>query len=130
MICGAAVGMALLHAAFAFYLQRRVISGLKSNSELVQDVGRIILYDVGFCLYAFAFLGCFGFCFYAFFALLFSCGGGLGYAALGLLLLFHCVAPGYGMLWYCGQCCGQCCGARLQSSESTGPPPQPVGAQA
>jgi len=129
MVCGAAVGMAVLHACFVFYLQRRIISGLKakgvspsSNKDLASEAGQIILYDVGFCLYIFAFFGCFGFCFYG--LMLLSCGGGLGYAAVGLLIFFHMTAPGYGMCWYCGQCCfGKVSSARSGS----GPAPQTVG---
>jgi len=130
MFCAAAVGMALLHAGFAYYLQRRIISGLaakgispSSNKDLASEAGQIMLYDVGFCLYVFTFFGCFGFCFYGFSLL--SCGGGLGWGAVGLLILFHMTAPGYGICWYCGQCCfGQ---AAARGFGTGGPAPQTVG---
>mmetsp|Transcript_31556 Transcript_31556/g.57997 ORF Transcript_31556/g.57997 Transcript_31556/m.57997 type:complete len:295 (+) Transcript_31556:77-961(+) len=62
---GSAV-LALLHLGFAFYFQCRLIRGLESveaptAEELSKRAGDILLYDVGFCVYAIIFLMAFFF---------------------------------------------------------------------
>jgi len=138
--CLANVALGFTHTGFACYLQRRLVSGLQdqalpgsatghgqcqtltepggeagrpqmpSSGELMQRAGHILLYDVGFCLYVFVFIG----------ALVLNCAG-LGWAsscqgppwpsvAGGLMLLFAFLAVSFGALWYCALACDSMCG--------------------
>lgn len=53
------IALAALHASFAYYLQRRIVVGMTkrgqqtvNQQELAREAGRIMLYDIGVCLYS------------------------------------------------------------------------------
>mmetsp|Transcript_13497 Transcript_13497/g.38931 ORF Transcript_13497/g.38931 Transcript_13497/m.38931 type:complete len:212 (-) Transcript_13497:454-1089(-) len=108
--CIAFVALAVVHAVFAFYLQRQIMSGLvrkgahpSSHEELAKEAVHILLYDVGVCFYTLIYFGSFGFACYSFAML--SCGAGAGWGAAVLLVLYGWLALTYLMAWYCCRCC-------------------------
>jgi len=106
---GSAV-LALLHLGFAFYFQCRLIRGLESveaptAEELSKRAGDILLYDVGFCVYAIIFLMAFFFNCYAAAASL-QCSNAAGTLAAILSILFAFLAFAFMILWFC---CLHCC---------------------
>lgn len=101
--------VAAIHALFATYIQRRIIWGLAvrnvewSSGQVAKEAVNIGLYDIGFCLYFFFFIGALCFCFYSMSML--SCGGSTGWIAVICLLVYKFCAPYYILFWYCGNCC-------------------------
>mmetsp|Transcript_31907 Transcript_31907/g.91974 ORF Transcript_31907/g.91974 Transcript_31907/m.91974 type:complete len:225 (-) Transcript_31907:138-812(-) len=121
--CAVFIGLSVVHAAFAYYLQRQIVSGLarkglhpSSHQDLAREAVHILLYDVGVCLYILAFLGSFAFACYSFGLL--GCGGvSWGFGAATLLVMYAWLAAAYLSAWYC---CAYCAGV-FQSSRR---PPQ------
>jgi len=130
------VVLGLVHAGFAFYLQRQLVNGLekrgwqpgegKSHKDIAKEAKTIAKYDVGFCLYFFVFVGAFGF----------NCWGAtvvsdnLLAIAVGLMIAYGCFAWLYSTCW----CCGQACFAgasynRKKKGKGGGPEPDLVGQQ-
>merc|ERR1719162_309035 len=60
--------LACVHAGFAYYLQRRLVTNLQKSGStatgaaLAKEAGRMFLYDVGFCIFIIVFVlsFCFG----------------------------------------------------------------------
>lgn len=125
--------LAIMHIVFAFYLQRRLISGLNATAEgqgqgqapqalsakeLMNRAGHIFMYDVGFCLYTVGFV--IAFCW--------NCVGmgwigdckdasSLAYVAAVLMILYALFTVNFAILWYCALCCDDCCSPILGSSK-------------
>jgi hypothetical protein len=136
VICLANIVLGPSHACFGVYLQRKLLFGLKENQgqvhsistgepeilqpsdeppaprELMSRAGQILLYDVGFCIYFFVFVGsfvlnCVGLAWTS------DCPGGVGTTAgcsALLMVLFAIFAVGFTFLWYFALCCDDCCG--------------------
>jgi hypothetical protein len=68
LLCFANVALTIIHAGFAIYLQSRLVSGMEkaggtvsmTGKEILNRAGHIVLYDVGFCVYVFVFIGSWG----------------------------------------------------------------------
>lgn len=116
------VGLAFVHAAFAFYLQWRLVQLLRktggeaadqdaSPADLMRRAWDIVLYDVGFCIYIVVFVGSFGFNCYAM-SWPGRCNAGtpLPFFASLLLVLFAFAAGYFVLMWWCALACQDCCG--------------------
>jgi len=143
LLCIVDIGISLVHAGFAYYLQWRLVTGLEKkgksegdHKQIVKEAWEVIKYDVGFCLYFFVFIGAFAF----------NCQGlqwgqdcgstSLAYAAAGVMIAYGIGASCYAFCWYCGQCCFA--GAKYTKNKATkakggltsgagGPPQQVMG---
>jgi len=126
------IGLAVIHGAFAYYMQRRLVSALgdqrpseMSHKEIAEKTRQVMMYDVGFCLYFFVFCGSF---FYACSALgtLGGCEGtGPAWSAAALLILYGFGVFNYAVCWYCCQCC---CGQLEGAMPKSGPGAVTIGA--
>jgi len=116
------VGLAFVHAAFAVYLQQRLVQLLRktggeaadqdpSPADLMRRAWDIVLYDVGFCIYIVVFVGSFGFNCYAM-SWPGRCNAGtpLPFFASLLLVLFAFAAGYFALMWWCALACQDCCG--------------------
>jgi len=113
--------LAAVHISMAFYLQLRLVRGLRSSTgteeqlsakELLARAGHIVLYDVAFCLYFFVFVGafalqCVGLTWIS------GCNAGtpLPAVAAGMLVAFALLASFFSFLWVCARMCEKCCGS-------------------
>jgi len=95
--------------------------GEPTSKELLERAGHILLYDIGFCLYVFVFLGSCGANFTSLSWTSGCPGSGSSWASIsaGLMLFFAFLAVSFAILWYCGMYCDQC-------SRAMGPKPRPV----
>lgn len=125
-LCAGNVVLGIAHAAFAFYLQYRLVSGMASDRaadlqshDLMKRAGEIVLYDVGFCLYIFVFIGSFGF----------NCVGIAWVSDCALeatqpfpllscvfLILYAIGVCCFMVLWYCALACDACLGGQKAKS--------------
>mmetsp|Transcript_124019 Transcript_124019/g.246965 ORF Transcript_124019/g.246965 Transcript_124019/m.246965 type:complete len:315 (-) Transcript_124019:48-992(-) len=143
VLCLANIVLGPAHACFGVYLQQKLLHGLRNpgslnsisvegsekpsdeqptSRELLSRAGQILLYDVGFCIYFFVFVGsfvlnCVGLSWTN------DCHGGAGstagLAAL-LMVLFAIFAVGFTFLWYFAMCCDDCCGRSLAGGRRPG----------
>eukprot|EP00930_Biecheleria_cincta_P102386 TRINITY_DN94101_c0_g1_i1.p1 TRINITY_DN94101_c0_g1~~TRINITY_DN94101_c0_g1_i1.p1 ORF type:complete len:342 (+),score=50.72 TRINITY_DN94101_c0_g1_i1:57-1082(+) len=116
------VGLALVHAAFAIYLQQRLVHLLRqaggeaadqdpSAKDLMRRAWDIVLYDVGFCIYVVIFVGSFGFnCYAMSWPGRCNVGTPLPFFASLLLVLFAFAAGYFALMWWCALACQDCCG--------------------
>jgi len=114
IVCLVDIVLAIVHAAFAYYLQRQLVAGLqrrgweegqqKNHKDITKETWAIVKYDVGFCLYFFVFIGAFAFQCWAF-TVINECDGSLAMIAVALMIVFSCLAWFYASCWTCGQCC-------------------------
>jgi len=139
--CMGNIVLGFLHVAFAFYIQRKVLSGMinastgggslsssqpgmpdggmPSSKELMSNAWNLLLYDVCTCLYMFVFAGSFIF---QFMGLTWSGGcSGTGMAVLSavLLIFFAMGSCCFLCMWWCLLSCEQCFGG-FSSSPNTG----------
>jgi len=113
-----AIGTALIHALGAWHIQHQLVKALNdagmeeraqmTHHAIAKKAGYVMVYDIGFCLYTFFFLGAFGFACYSLQSLQDCEGEGTGLArcAWGLLIFYAMAACNFATCWYCGQ---QCC---------------------
>lgn len=130
--CMAMVGMAAIHALFAFYIQRRLVNAIgkdgvqnMSSREIAEKAKQLAMYDVAFCLYCPFFIGGF---FYAMTGLgdMKDCDNtGPAWSAGTLLAFYQFCAGTYGFFWACCQCC---CGQVESVTGRGGGSPAVVGA--
>lgn len=134
-LTSADVLIALIHAGAAYYIQRRLVmqlAGSQSSAAITKQVGHILLYDVGFCLYSVFAVFAFGFNIY----LLSSLGceadtdeteASNTYSALtaSWMLFYAFCAWNYAICWYCGNCCWSMASG-VGKSNSEVPAQQPV----
>eukprot|EP00929_Paragymnodinium_shiwhaense_P076810 TRINITY_DN39541_c0_g1_i2.p1 TRINITY_DN39541_c0_g1~~TRINITY_DN39541_c0_g1_i2.p1 ORF type:complete len:215 (-),score=40.61 TRINITY_DN39541_c0_g1_i2:200-844(-) len=133
MVCGVNAVLGLLHPGMALYLQVRLLSGLDpaqltsadlSAKELLNRAWHIVLYDVCFCFYIFAFFGGFFFNLWSFGAVS-GCQSTYIWLSSTLLLLFGLGALGFTFLWFLVMACEDCCNfggsSRPKSQPSGGP---------
>eukprot|EP00928_Gymnodinium_smaydae_P010879 TRINITY_DN1409_c0_g1_i1.p1 TRINITY_DN1409_c0_g1~~TRINITY_DN1409_c0_g1_i1.p1 ORF type:complete len:384 (-),score=54.62 TRINITY_DN1409_c0_g1_i1:221-1372(-) len=71
ILCAANLSIGILNVCFTLYLQRRLVFGIQqeeavhgstaelTSKELLNRAGHIMIYDIGFCLYFFVYLGSF-----------------------------------------------------------------------
>eukprot|EP00405_Crypthecodinium_cohnii_P037527 CAMPEP_0206539044 /NCGR_PEP_ID=MMETSP0325_2-20121206/8221_1 /ASSEMBLY_ACC=CAM_ASM_000347 /TAXON_ID=2866 /ORGANISM="Crypthecodinium cohnii, Strain Seligo" /LENGTH=230 /DNA_ID=CAMNT_0054036593 /DNA_START=199 /DNA_END=891 /DNA_ORIENTATION=- len=123
-VTGVNLGLSIAHVFMAFYLQTRLHYGLQHRdlplsaeqsgdsaapSEakvLMQSAGKIVLYDVLFCLYVLIFAASFIYQFYIL-SWFFSCKeGGLVLGSAICLLMFSCMASSFGCCWWTAMMCG------------------------
>lgn len=106
------ITFAVVHAIFAFYIQRRLICAIgeqavqeMTHSEIAARARHVMAYDVGFCLYFFIFCGSFVYnC--TVFGVLSQCGGsGPGWSGAALLLMYGLGVWHYAICWFACQCC-------------------------
>eukprot|EP00429_Kryptoperidinium_foliaceum_P052801 CAMPEP_0176092144 /NCGR_PEP_ID=MMETSP0120_2-20121206/46157_1 /TAXON_ID=160619 /ORGANISM="Kryptoperidinium foliaceum, Strain CCMP 1326" /LENGTH=237 /DNA_ID=CAMNT_0017426047 /DNA_START=243 /DNA_END=956 /DNA_ORIENTATION=- len=144
MTCMTMAGLAVIHASFAVYLQRAIVRGIEkegkevsSHKERAKQVVHILLYDVGFCIYMFIYIGSWGYSFYALVSL--SCpdgsggedveGAGVGGTiAAVLLIFFEFCAVSYLCAWYSCQCVGGAIEKKKVPVPALGGKPAPGGA--
>lgn len=118
MFCAGNVGLGCMHMFFACYVQSRLVSGLQnaqvaSSKELMNVMGNIAFYDIGFCIYVFVFIGSFGF----------NCVGmswtdcGRQYIATSLptfsgvlMILYHFATGFFVFMWWFVMWCDSCFG--------------------
>lgn len=137
VLCLADVFFAAMHCGMALYLQRALVRGLQEEGqsaiaatsqqptpkELMSRAGHILLHDVPFCLYVFAFIG--AFCFNCVgFGWIGACKTGTALLSIAATLhtLFAMGAVNFVALWYCALACSDCCGG-----SKLAPAQQPVG---
>mmetsp|Transcript_93766 Transcript_93766/g.205214 ORF Transcript_93766/g.205214 Transcript_93766/m.205214 type:complete len:227 (-) Transcript_93766:472-1152(-) len=120
--CIANCGLALIHIAFAFYIQRRLVGALTkepttmTHNEIAAKAREVMMYDVGFCLYFFVFIGSFGYNCSVFDALSECEGTGPAWTAAAFMLLYGFGVWNYALCWYgCQCCCGTFESARSQA---------------
>jgi len=137
----AEVAIGVIHAVFAFYIQRKLVSAiLKSASgdgsttttgEVTDKAKELIKYDIGLCLYVFFFIAAFAYNCYAV--------GDVGKcptpsyskAAVAIMIVFGIGAFNFAFCWYCGQCCyGKAGKSKKVVKLHGGPAPEAVGAMA
>lgn len=119
---GANAALGLIHAGFAIYLQQRLVHLLRkaggeggdqnpSPKDLMKRAWDIILYDVGFCIYIFVFIGSFGFnCYSMSWPGRCNTGTSLPFFASMLLVMFAFAAGWFMIMWYFALACQDCCG--------------------
>merc|ERR1740129_1432190 len=123
-------GCATVHFIAARYVQWRIVAEIEKSmgsscrdksiphNEIAAAAYQIFAYDVGFCLYFFVFVGCFGFNCWEM-SQFGECEAdtGPGWAAAMGMILFHVGVWNYFFCWYCMQvCCG-----RAQKKKQGGP---------
>eukprot|EP00929_Paragymnodinium_shiwhaense_P098900 TRINITY_DN60424_c0_g1_i1.p1 TRINITY_DN60424_c0_g1~~TRINITY_DN60424_c0_g1_i1.p1 ORF type:complete len:349 (+),score=61.44 TRINITY_DN60424_c0_g1_i1:80-1126(+) len=121
-LCLADFVLAFIHIGFSIYIQTRIVNGLRkkaaakgqdaagrsSNSDMLDEIGAIVLYDIGFCLYTVVFIGafflnCIGYSWVA------DCDVGGMPTFVATLMVFYAWATGMAMC--CSGvilCCGSC----------------------
>jgi len=113
VLCIVMMGIAAVHAGFAFYIQRRLVAEIAkedsknmTSTEIVAKAKHVMLYDVIFCLYSPFFLGAWAYVCYSF-AAFESCKEftGPAWGAAALLVCYGFVASNYLAWWFCCQCC-------------------------
>eukprot|EP00928_Gymnodinium_smaydae_P000769 TRINITY_DN10295_c0_g2_i1.p1 TRINITY_DN10295_c0_g2~~TRINITY_DN10295_c0_g2_i1.p1 ORF type:complete len:233 (-),score=25.79 TRINITY_DN10295_c0_g2_i1:197-895(-) len=111
----AVIAIAFVHAAFAVYIQRRLVKTIGKDgeqnmtfSEIVVTARHVALYDFGFCFYVPFFVGAFGYTCYGLSALD-KCGlSGWAWSAGALIIFYQFVAANYAVCWMgCNCCCGK-----------------------
>lgn len=139
IFCAVDIGLALIHMAFAYYLQKRLIMAIgekaaheMTHKEVAEKARHLALYDIGFCFYTFVLIGCF----------VYNCvtikdlegcpdTGGVWMGSAGMIL--YCVLVwNFAFCWFCTQCCGgQISEVKGKHKAKPGSPdPQLVGAGA
>merc|ERR1712110_268492 len=106
------MGLSVVHAFFAYYLQRRLCIGLEKNGkaegshkEIAKAAREIMKYDIGFCLYFFIFFGSLAFNTHG---LIWAneCGiTSLAFIAAALMIAYGVCVGNYAVCWYCSQGC-------------------------
>jgi len=129
-ICALDILICVGHSIFAYYIQNQIFKqmGGGSGAEVVKTAGKIVLYDIGFCIYVICFI-------IAFVVQLFGISqlGGCTNSGMPLityfLLIFYCFAVvGYVSFWYCCACSGMA--SYKSQAQPGGPAPQQMGASA
>eukprot|EP00413_Alexandrium_margalefii_P003151 CAMPEP_0204520008 /NCGR_PEP_ID=MMETSP0661-20131031/5034_1 /ASSEMBLY_ACC=CAM_ASM_000606 /TAXON_ID=109239 /ORGANISM="Alexandrium margalefi, Strain AMGDE01CS-322" /LENGTH=231 /DNA_ID=CAMNT_0051525543 /DNA_START=46 /DNA_END=741 /DNA_ORIENTATION=+ len=100
----------VIHAAFAFYIQRALVSRLRekgdmSHAQITQEAKSLAKYDIAFCLYFFFFMASFGYNIYGIGENGKCIDTGYQKGAIGLVIVYQICAWNYAVCWYCGQCC-------------------------
>lgn len=143
MICGADAVLSVVHVGFAFYVQRRLIRGIRASltsshgaasprgsydgssssgesdgeastaSDLMKNAAEIVRWDVGFCLYVFVFFGS-----WVFNAYMAGSAKACGYVswpawATWLMNMFGFYGLLYAVFWYCALSCDSTVGGRV-----------------
>eukprot|EP00929_Paragymnodinium_shiwhaense_P015854 TRINITY_DN123959_c0_g1_i1.p1 TRINITY_DN123959_c0_g1~~TRINITY_DN123959_c0_g1_i1.p1 ORF type:complete len:212 (-),score=31.14 TRINITY_DN123959_c0_g1_i1:76-711(-) len=130
-ICLALICLAVSHAAFAFYIQRRLVCAIGKENyasmtfrEIAAKATELMLYDVVFCLYAFLFAGSFFYSMYALGAMGNCSRTGAAWSAASLLAFY-----GFTVFWYacCWFCCQNCCASAESAVGSLKVSPQILG---
>lgn len=107
------VGIAVVHAGFAFYIQRCLVKALSESTgeggathrDITSAAKHLAKYDIGFCLYFFFFIAALGYNVYGLGAGAKCAVKGYQMGAIGLMLCYGCGSFWYGLCWFCGQCC-------------------------
>mmetsp|Transcript_100054 Transcript_100054/g.278735 ORF Transcript_100054/g.278735 Transcript_100054/m.278735 type:complete len:237 (-) Transcript_100054:425-1135(-) len=116
IFCFADIGIAVIHAAFAFYIQRQLVNGIfkmtgkdsakeMDHDDITKAAKDVLKYDIGFCLYFFFFIAAFCYNCYGVNSATVCKESGYLMAAVGLMIVYGVGAFNYGFCWYCGQCC-------------------------
>jgi len=127
LLCFANVGLALVHTGFALYLQSRLVQGMAkaaptaqgTSKEIMTQAGHIMLYDVGFCLYLFVFVGSFGLNVVGM-SWASACNSGTALPFLGALcmVMFALFVGFFSCFWFCFLACDDCCGGSPQRHQA------------
>lgn len=112
VFCYVDFALAALHASFAYYLQHRLIKAIgakeaheMSHRDIAEKAQHVMLYDFGFCIYVFVFIGAFA---YQFKGLsdLNACDGNAAAWVAGTGMILYAVGVwNYAFCWFCTQCC-------------------------
>lgn len=120
----------VIHSCVAYYIQWRIVQNLAkgggafSGQQAAQEAGKLILYDVGFCIYMIFYFGGFGAACWSMSA---DCDYGVDAVSLFTFLSALCLviwgvgAFNYALCWYFGNCLFG--GANKYPSAQSGPPP-------
>lgn len=132
------IGLAVLHCLAAFYIQRRIITHIANNGgdttsghysarDITHSAWEVAKYDIGFCLYVFAFIGAAAYnaqgikdfkdC---------DKGSGPAWGASVIKIMYAFLVWNYFFCWYG---CQMCCGAKEAHQERQAPAQQGVPAQ-
>jgi len=105
-------GLAVVHAAFAYYIQRRLVSEIgvegrenMTHAEIASKAKHVMLYDIFFCLYLPVFVGSFFYNIYGISSLSKCDGTGPAWSASAMMTFFIWAASCYFVCWICGHCC-------------------------
>lgn len=108
----AMIVIGVLHAVFAFYIQRRLVNAVGVEGRANMDAPdvwnkakEILKYDVGLCLYIFFFIAAFCYACYGI--------GDIGKCpkdsytkgVVAIMIMYQVCAWNYGFCWFCGTCC-------------------------
>jgi len=123
------LGLAVVHAVFARYIQWRITRSNKDTPDEVRDrmtqrevlesATHVAMYDVGFCLYVFFFIGAFAYNCYGASTLRDCSETGPAWAGTGIKILWALCVWNYFFCWYCTKVC--CAGKeKAQSAHRDG----------
>lgn len=116
------IGIAVMHAIFAFYVQRKLSGSLEqfqqmSHKEIADRTAHLLLYDIGVCFYIFFFFGSLAYLVYGVSEI--GCNE-LDWTPIGLLVVYYVGVSNYFSCWMCTQFC---CGAVEKRSKKGGAAP-------
>lgn len=120
VFCAVDIGLAFLHMVFAFYLQRRLVMAIgekaaheMTHKEIADKARHVALYDFGFCIYTFVFIGCFVYNCYTIRDLSGCADMGGAWMGSAGMIVYGVLVWNLGFCWFCTQCCsGQVAEAR------------------
>lgn len=112
-VCLIMCALGLIHASFAFYIQRRLVCAIgkvdaksMTYKEIASKTSEIMLYDFGFCLYIPVFIGSMCYPLVGASALTDCAGTGAAWVAAVLLVLYGLIVGSYFVCWACyNHCC-------------------------
>jgi hypothetical protein len=110
---------AVIHASFAFYIQRRLVARLEeapeaTSAEVVASAKHLLKYDIGFCLYFFFAIAVCGYNGYS--LTLLSCPGATPILLAAWLMFTH---GGFSVCYLCCFLCGHSASAAGASAKAT-----------
>jgi hypothetical protein len=113
LFCATVAACAIVHSAFAFYIQRRLVRRRAEDSEssLSAIVWYLLKYDIGFCLYCFFAAAAPAFLLYTYDSLATCSGGDSSRVAFGTGGAIF-IAVSYAVLEFFYMCCFACGGNR------------------
>jgi len=111
-VCYAFIGISLVHACIAIYLQRRLVHSigdkqyyLMTSSEIAHHTQQIIMYDFVFCIYILFYPASFVYSIYSLGQFGECVGSGSAWGAAAILILYAFVMGNYMICWLGCTCC-------------------------
>jgi uncharacterized protein with PQ loop repeat len=115
---------AVIHASFAFYIQRRLVARLEqaaTSAEVAASAKHLLTYDIGFCLYFFFAIAVCGYNGYS--LTLLSCPGATPILLAAWLMFTH---GGFSVCYLCCFLCGHSASAAGASAKAKASAPRTI----